>query len=544
MENQRTLLFAALAFISVLIWQAWQDDQQVEQVVASANINSTVENNKDIPEVRSSESSADIAEPTISSSVSTGQIIKVVTDVYSLEINTEGATINQLDLSQYPVEKGQPEVVNILHSESPKIYMVESGLISKDLKGPNHHTIWQTKQTNYTLSDETLDVPLYWVGENGVTVTKTYTFHRDSYKVDVVTVVENNSSASVNVCEYVQLKHNGFEEAKQNSMIMTYTGGVLYNEEEKYQKVDFDDFVEKENARESDAGWLAIIQHYFVVAWIPEAGVDYHYYTKEINRRLFVIGAYSPEETINQGTSQTFTATLFAGPKIQQQLEDLNRGVELTVDFGILTILAEPIFWLLSLFYSWVANWGVAIILVTVTIKAMFYKLSEKSYKSMARMKLVQPRIVALKERYGDDKQQMNKAMMEMYKTEKINPLGGCLPILVQIPVFISLYWVLLESVELRQADFALWINNLSSPDPYFILPVIYGITMFLQQRLNPAPADPMQKKMMQLLPIMFTGFFAFFPSGLVLYWIVNNLLTIAQQTYIMKKIAAGQNQK
>jgi len=541
MENQRTLLFAALAFISVLIWQAWQDDQQVEQVVASANINSTVENNKDIPEVRSSESSADIAEPTISSSVSTGQIIKVVTDVYSLEINTEGATINQLDLSQYPVEKGQPEVVNILHSESPKIYMVESGLISKDFKGPNHHTIWQTKQTNYTLSDDTLEVPLYWVGENGVKVTKTYTFHRDSYKVDVVTVVENNSSASVNVREYVQLKHNGFEEAKQNSMIMTYTGGVLYNEEEKYQKVDFDDFVEKENARDSDAGWLAIIQHYFVVAWIPEAGVDYHYYTKEINRRLFVIGAYSPEETINQGTSQTFTATLFAGPKIQQQLEDLNRGVELTVDFGILTILAEPIFWLLSLFYSWVANWGVAIILVTVTIKAMFYKLSEKSYKSMARMKLVQPRIVALKERYGDDKQQMNKAMMEMYKTEKINPLGGCLPILVQIPVFISLYWVLLESVELRQADFALWINNLSSPDPYFILPVIYGITMFLQQRLNPAPADPMQKKMMQLLPIMFTGFFAFFPSGLVLYWIVNNVLTIIQQTIITNKITAAE---
>jgi len=541
MENQRTLLFAALAFISVLIWQAWQDDHEVEQVIASSNINSVAENNKDIPEVRSSESTADIVAPIIGSGVSKGQIIKVQTDVYSLEINTEGATINQLDLSQYPVEKGEPEIVNILHPESPKIYMVESGLISKDFKGPNHHTIWQAKQTNYTLSEDTLEVPLYWTGENGVKVTKTYTFHRDSYKVDVVTVVENNSPASVNVREYVQLKHNGFEEAKQNSMIMTYTGGVLYNEEEKYQKVDFDDFVEKENARDSDAGWLAIIQHYFVVAWIPEAGVDYHYYTKEISRRLYVIGAYSPEETIQQGSNQTFTATLFAGPKIQQQLEDLNRGVELTVDFGILTILAEPIFWLLSLFYSWVANWGVAIILVTVTIKALFYKLSEKSYKSMARMKLVQPRIVALKERYGDDKQQMNKAMMEMYKTEKINPLGGCLPILVQIPVFISLYWVLLESVELRQADFALWINNLSSPDPYFILPVIYGITMFLQQRLNPAPADPMQKKMMQLLPIMFTGFFAFFPSGLVLYWIVNNVLTIIQQTIITNKITAAE---
>jgi YidC/Oxa1 family membrane protein insertase len=254
-----------------------------------------------------------------------------------------------------------------------------------------------------------------------------------------------------------------------------------------------------------------------------------------------VIGAYSPSKTVQPGESKKITATLFAGPKIQEQLESTAKGLLLMVDYGKLTIIAEPIYWLLSFFFSFVGNWGVAIILVTLTIKALFYKLSEKSYRSMAHMKLVQPRIVALKERYGDDKQKLNQAMMELYKTEKINPLGGCFPILIQIPVFISLYWVLLESVDLRQAPFMLWMDNLSAADPYFILPVIYGITMFLQQRLNPTPVDPMQKKMMQMLPIMFTGFFAFFPSGLVLYWIVNNILTIIQQTVIMKKIESGQ---
>jgi YidC/Oxa1 family membrane protein insertase len=252
------------------------------------------------------------------------------------------------------------------------------------------------------------------------------------------------------------------------------------------------------------------------------------------------MGAYSSNKTIAAGESNTSVASLFAGPKLQDQLASTATGLELMVDYGKLTIIAEPIFWLLSFFYDFVGNWGVAIILVTFSIKALFFKLSEKSYKSMAHMKIVQPRIVAMKEKYGDDKQKLNQAMMELYKTEKINPLGGCFPILIQIPVFIALYWTLLESVELRQAPFALWIDNISAADPYFILPVIYGITMFLQQRLNPAPVDPMQKKMMQMLPIMFTGFFAFFPAGLVLYWIVNNILTIIQQTVIMKRIEAG----
>ena len=285
-----------------------------------------------------------------------------------------------------------------------------------------------------------------------------------------------------------------------------------------------------------------MIQHYFGVAWVPEKENQYSYYTKAIDGGLFVIGAYSPSKTVAAGETGTFNSVLYAGPKLQDQLAATAPGLELMVDYGKLTIIAEPIFWLLSFYHDFVGNWGVAIILVTLTIKALFFKLSEKSYKSMAHMKIVQPRIVAMKEKFGDDKQKLNQAMMELYKTEKINPLGGCFPILIQIPVFIALYWTLLESVEMRQAPFALWIDNISAADPYFILPVIYGITMFLQQRLNPAPVDPMQKKMMQLLPIMFTGFFAFFPAGLVLYWIVNNVLTIAQQTFIMKRIEAGKD--
>lgn len=538
MENQRALLFAALTFVLFLIWQAWQQDYVVDDGVSQKAIISNSVVNNDVPDTAGARDTASSIVPSIEAPKQIrSNIVKVTTDVYSLEIDTRGATINQLKLLQYPVEKGEDPVVNILHENQPKIFMAESGLISKQVATPNHHTVWKTKKSEYTLTSNKLDIPFYWENAEGIKVVKTYTFTKGSYAVDVTTRVENNSSDSIEAREYIQLKRNGYTEEKQNSMIMTYTGGVLYNEEDSYQKIDFDEFEDEENARDAASGWLAFIQHYFVVSWIPQSGDVYRYYTKEIESGLYVIGAFSPNKRIFSGESEIFSSTLFAGPKIQTQLEAAGKGLELTVDFGKLTIIAEPIFWLLSQFYDLVGNWGWAIILVTITIKAIFYKLSEKSYKSMAQMKLVQPRIVTLKERFGEDKQKLNQAMMDLYKTEKINPLGGCLPILVQIPVFIALYWVLLESVELRQAPFMLWMNNLSAPDPYFIMPVIYGITMFLQQRLNPEPTDPMQKKIMQMLPIMFTAFFAFFPSGLVLYWIINNVLTILQQSYIMRKI-------
>ncbi len=542
MDNQRTLLFAALAFIAVLIWQAWQKDyvlpQQIQQQVQSEGVNSSA----DVPNVAKSEPlPTGVNQETEPKDLALkGGVIEVITDVYELKIDKVGGNIVNLYLTQYPDTKGLEETVQLLNNTPSKTFVVESGLIVQNGESPNHHALWSASDSQYVMTGDELRVPLTWKNESGIEVTKTYVFSKGSYKVDVETSIENKGSNSWSAREYLQIKRNDYADKKANSMIYTYTGGVLYTDEDKYQKIDFDDMEDENLSQEATGGWAGMIQHYFGVAWVPEKENNYTYYTKALSAGKYVIGAYSPMTVVEPGQRKTINSVLFAGPKLQEQLKEIAPGLELMVDYGKLTIIAEPIFWLLSFFYDFVGNWGVAIIMVTFTIKALFFKLSEKSYKSMAHMKLVQPRIVALKERYGDDKQQLNKAMMELYKTEKINPLSGCLPILIQIPVFIALYWTLLESVELRQAPFVLWIDNLSAADPYFILPVIYGITMFFQQRLNPAPVDPMQKKVMQMLPIMFTGFFAFFPAGLVLYWIVNNLLTIAQQTVIMKRIESG----
>ena len=542
MDNQRTLLFAALVFVSVLIWQAWEKDYAAPLQAPTVASESTKPS--DVPEAvvtNDTPSTPEIVKDA-TKQLSKGKVVSVTTDVYKLEINTVGGGINKLFLSQYPENKGKDEVVQLLNDQMRRVFVVESGLISQSGDSPNHHSIWKASQNSYEMSGEVLRVPLTWESKEGVVVTKTYVFAKGSYKVDLETRIDNKGSTNWSGREYLQVKRNQYEDKKANSLIYTYTGGVLYTDESKYQKIDFDDIADENLSISSVGGWAGMIQHYFGVAWVPAKENLYSYYTKLIDGGLYVIGAYSPSKTVVAGESKSFNSVLYAGPKLNDQLAATAPGLELMVDYGKLTIIAEPIFWLLSFFYDFVGNWGVAIILVTFTIKAIFFKLSEKSYKSMAQMKIMQPRIVALKERYGDDKQKLNQAMMDMYKTEKINPLGGCFPILIQIPVFIALYWTLLESVELRQAPFTLWIDNLSAADPYFVLPVVYGITMFLQQRLNPAPVDPMQKKIMQMLPIMFTAFFAFFPAGLVLYWIVNNILTIIQQTFIMKRIESGQD--
>jgi YidC/Oxa1 family membrane protein insertase len=312
---------------------------------------------------------------------------------------------------------------------------------------------------------------------------------------------------------------------------------VYYSPEDKYTKESFDDMRDARLQREVSDGWIAMIQHYFLSAWIPPSGTVETFYTNVLDNSRYIIGKYSSPVTIASGASHSFENRLFVGPKLQETLTEVAPGLELAVDYGWLTVIAQPIFWLLNKIHSIVGNWGWAIIILTILIKLAFYKLSETSYKSMANMRKMTPRMQALKDRYGDDKQRLNQAMMELYKKEKINPLGGCLPILVQIPVFIALYWVLLESVEMRHAPFALWLNNLSAPDPYFVLPLIMGVSMFVQQKLNPPPPDPIQAKVMMSLPFVFTVFFAFFPSGLVLYWVVNNLLSIAQQWYITQKI-------
>jgi YidC/Oxa1 family membrane protein insertase len=312
---------------------------------------------------------------------------------------------------------------------------------------------------------------------------------------------------------------------------------VLYSQEDKYEKIKFDAMRESNLNRTVTGGWAAMIQHYFLAAWIPSQDETNTYYTKAPGDNRYIIGMVGAVKTIAPGETGTLDARLYVGPKLQDHLQQVAKGLELTVDYGILTIISEPLFWVLKHIHSIVGNWGWSIIIITIMLKALFYKLSETSYKSMAHMRKVQPRLQALKERYGDDKQKLNEAMMKMYREEKINPLGGCLPILVQIPVFIALYWMLLESVEMRQAPFMLWIKDLSTADPYYVLPVLMGITMLIQHRLNPTPMDPIQARVMMILPIAFTFFFMFFPAGLVLYWVVNNTLSIAQQWYITRVV-------
>lgn len=545
MDNQRTLLFAALAFVSILIMQAWDTDYATPSVPVVAEMQSIntgkTDHLKDVPKARVGSDFTGVSN-VAGQAANTAKLITVKTDVYDLEINTIGGSIVGLNLTQYPEKKGEAATVRLLENDGNRVFLVESGLITQNGDSPNHHATWSTDKSSYSMVDDELRVPLTWVSDRGIKVTKTYLFTRGSYRVEVETKIANTSSTDWSAREYLQIKRTAFTEESANSFIYTYTGGVIYTDEDKYQKIDFDDMHDENLSLRAVGGWAGMIQHYFGVAWVPEKGSEYNYYTKSLSDGTYVIGSYSPNKVVASGETKFIHSVLFAGPKLQSQLGETAPGLELMVDYGKLTIIAEPIFWLLSLFNDLVGNWGFAIIMVTFTIKAMFFKLSAKSYTSMAHMKIVQPRIALLKERFGDDKQKLNQAMMDLYKKEKINPLGGCLPILVQIPVFISLYWTLLESVELRQAPFILWIDNISASDPYFILPLIYGITMFLQQRLNPAPADPMQKKMMQMLPIMFTGFFAFFPAGLVLYWIVNNILTIAQQSFVMKRIKAKQD--
>ena len=367
--------------------------------------------------------------------------------------------------------------------------------------------------------------------------TRTYRFARDNYVVKIRVDVANRGEEAWQGALYGQLQRGEPESPGGLFRTYTYTGGILSGPEKPYEKVDFSDMASQDVDREATGGWVAMIQHYFAAAWIPGSEDTNHYYSKSLPNGRFAIGVVGPVGVVSPGSTGGFSLAMYVGPKIQERMQDVAPHLERTVDYGWLWLIAEPLFWLLSWIHGFVGNWGWAIIILTFLIKLAFFQLSATSYKSMARMRKLQPRITALRERYGADKQRMNQAMMELYRQEKINPLGGCLPILVQIPVFIALYWVLLESVELRQASFIGWLDDLSLHDPYFVLPVAMGVTMLIQQRLNPTPPDPMQAKIMMALPFVFTFFFLFFPSGLVLYWFVNNMLSIIQQWVITKKI-------
>ncbi|MEW7977259.1 MAG: membrane protein insertase YidC [Candidatus Sedimenticola endophacoides] len=551
MDNLRLILLFSLAFVVLLLWQEWQAFKapQIQQAAAptieavqgagAPGVPAPIAQSGGVPEappVPGGDSAATgLMQPA-------DKAVHVVTDLYRMEIDTRGGTIRKVYLNDYPNTLDDPEEkFQLLRPDAGDLFIAQSGLTSKDAQSvPTHQSaVYSVERESYAMGDgsDTLQVDMQWHSDSGIVVTKRFEFVRGSYLVNVQHIVQNQSGKPWMGSEYHQLMRGKPAEDGNSAFMYTYTGGAIFSPEEKFQKISFDDMDEKRLARDIQDGWLGMIQHYFVGAWVPKRGQKDHYFTTSLNNGRYILGAVTPAVSLADGASHQFSTGFVAAPKLQAELAEIATGLDLVVDYGWLTVIAQPIFWLLKWIQSFIGNWGWSIILLTVLIKLAFFKLSETSYRSMANMRKVTPRIQALKDRYGDDKQRLNQAMMDLYKTEKINPLGGCLPILVQIPVFIALYWVLLESVELRQAPFMLWIEDLSVKDPYFILPLIMGVSMFIQQKLNPAPPDPMQAKIMMSLPFVFTIFFAFFPAGLVLYWVINNVLSIAQQWYITRQI-------
>ena len=555
MDNTRLFLFAALVFVGMLLWQQWQADygpQPVSQTQAQRDSNladssapAEIDDLPDLADSVTTTTSTDVgaAASGETTAAATAELIQVDTDVIRALIDTRGGVIHSLKLKKYPTSLEEPDDwLELVHNERDSVYIVQSGLNNKAATAPTHHSLYRAEQMAYELEQgqSELVVPLYW-SENGIDVVKSFHFTPGKYLIDVKHRISNQSAQDWQASEYRQIQRSPPLETSR--LLYTYTGAVYYNEETKYEKVTFDDMEDSQLKLESKGGWIAMIHHYFLSAWIPgqqETNLIYSIANTRRSPPTYTIGLRSGNLVVAPGSSGEFASQLFVGPKIVKRLEEISPGLELTVDYGVLTFLSKPLYWLLSWYHGFVGNWGVAIILLTLTVKTLFYKLSETSYRSMAKMRKVAPRLKTLKERYGSDRQKMNQAMMELYKTEKINPMGGCLPILVQIPVFIALYWALLESVDLRQAPFIFWIKDLSVMDPYYVLPILMGISMVIQQRLNPPPPDPIQAKVMMALPFVFTIFFAFFPSGLVLYWVVNNTLSIAQQWVITKRIEAG----
>lgn len=540
MDNYRLILLLALGLIVMMIWQAWeQEHQPVQPVASSSNAGSNSE-----PKGATAVPSAPEVGPAPAAPATTelqhGQRILATTDVIKAEIDTEGGDIRWLWLLKHPVSVDKPnEPFPLLQDSAKELFIVQSGLIGRGTGYPTHKVRYSADNTQYSLEagKEELRVPLIWRAPDGTRYVKTLIFHRGTYIIDVEYLVENRTSKMWNGFFYAQFQHSHVEAGGIFSL-PTYTGGAIYTSEHKYRKISFSDMASKSLSVETTGGWVAMLQHYFVAAWIPEPNARTQFYSETLPNQRYVLGVKDlVPTTVAPGQTGRVHARLYAGPKDQERLAQVAPGLELTIDYGWLTIIAAPLFWLLSLIHQWVGNWGWSIIILTILIKLAFYPLSATSYKSMAQMKKLQPKLQSLKERYGDDRQKLNQAMMELYKTERINPLGGCLPILIQIPVFIALYWVLLESVEMRQAPFILWIRDLSSPDPYFILPIVMGVTMYAQQLLNPQPPDPVQRRIFLAMPVVFTTMFLFFPSGLVLYWVVNNILSILQQWNINRVI-------
>ena len=546
MNTQKIFLFIAIFLTIFILWDKWELTQSTDEYgntitqtaivgVDSEDAAIDVPAASDVPNVASTVTEDET--PIIDNSFTQGAFTTVVTDLLTVEISHKGGTIINAYLNEYPKELKSEEKFQLLSNSPDSIFHAQSGLIPAE-QMPTHQSEYTSERQEYFLQGNSeLIVPLIWRGDNGVVVTKNYHFKPDSYIVEVDYLISNNSNTDQVVSSYTQLAHGSQKESGGGFMMgmQNFSGGATYNDEEIFEKIDFEDF-DSSPKTTSIGGWAAMIQHYFFAAWIPNDDKKHTYSTKS-SRGKYLLTTVNPSSRIAAGTTASLGKNqLYIGPKEHVRLELLAPGLDKTVDYGWLYIVAKPLSVFLHWIYSFIGNWALSIVVLTLIIKLAFYKLSEKSFRSMAGMKKLAPRLQKIKETYKDDKQKIGKKTMELYKSEKINPAAGCLPILVQIPVFISVYWVLIEMVELRQTPF-LYLPDLAAKDPYFILPLIMGASMWFQQRLNPPPADPIQAKIMMMLPVVFTVFFLWFPSGLVLYWVTNNVLSIAQQVFINKKI-------
>jgi len=531
MDTRRLVLFVIFSMSILMLWDAWQTKHAPAAVAPVASVGS-------VPTADVGAAAGAIDTPVDTGyALKSGQNIAVTTDLYQININTMGGDLRKLELRKHRANNSQSNYLLLDDAAKPMLYVAQTGLIGQDL--PTHNTLFTSTAPSYQMQEgqDKLEVRLSAVS-NGVTVNKVYTFHRNRYEIDVNYEIKNDSSAAITPVVYYQIVHDS--ESNQGSALMpTFTGGTYYTEANKFKKLAFKDMAKEPLNITSNDGWVGILQHYFVSAWIPKDGLVRKFYTEKLSSNIFRIGTKSTLSTIQPGATLAVPARLYSGPQTKADLIAAAPGLEYSVDYGWLTVIASPLFWLLSKIHSLVQNWGVAIILLTILIKAAFFKLSASGYRSMAQMRELAPRLQSMKEKFGDDRQKMQMAMMDLYKKEKINPMGGCFPILIQVPVFIALYWVLLGSIELRHAPFFGWIQDLSAIDPFYILPILMGATMIVQTKLNPKPTDPMQAKVMTWMPVVFSVFFFFFPAGLVLYWLVNNVLSIAQQWYVNKMIHA-----
>jgi len=543
MDTQRLILFVIFSFSALFLWEAWQREHKPPvPVTTSAPPTASIDAPR--PSVAAGTAAPALPGATVAP-VQAGEKVVVKTDLYAAEIDTLGGVLTQFSLTAHRDTNDATKPYVLLQRNAERTFIAQTGLLGEGM--PNHRTLWQALPGPRDLAPDAdkLELKLQATTATGDKVVQTLTFHRGTYVIDVDYQITNAGAAPIAPYAYFQLTRDTKTPTVQSSMApAAYTGPVIYNETDKFKKVEFAD-LDKLAAdptrklpytKSTDNGWAGMIEHYFLAAWLPSDSPKSprEFYAKKLDNGLYADGVIVQAAPIAPGGTGAIKVPLYVGPQEQDVLAKLAPGLDLVVDYGIFTILAAPLFWLLKWLHGIVGNWGWAIVLLTIIIKSAFYPLNHASARSMAKMKVIAPKMKALQAQYGNDKQQLQMKMMEMYKTEKINPLGGCLPILVQIPVFIALYWVLLSAVELRHAPWILWIKDLSAPDPFFVLPVIYAITAYLQVRLSPTPIqDPVQAKVMQIMPVAFSVMFIFFPSGLVLYWLINNSLQIFQQWHM-----------